>query len=62
MSVVQDPNNHPSLANLIEEHGKLLELYKLLRSYNPDCPMAPGMRARFLELRAELYDLETDHG
>jgi len=34
---------------------ELLEsLAKLLRSYNPDEPMAPGMKANFLQLRAEL--------
>lgn len=32
----------------------LEELAGLLRSYNPDLPMGPGMKAQFLALREEL--------
>lgn len=38
----------------VREQTTEQRMISLLRSYNPDLPMAPGMKARFLELRDAL--------
>lgn len=36
------------------EQALLLQLYRLLYSYNPDSPMGEGMKAEFLGIRAKI--------
>lgn len=46
--------NISGAAIMLDDCKLLRELYRLLRSYNPDLPMGSGMRANFIKLRNEL--------
>jgi hypothetical protein len=38
----------------------MIKMIRLMRSYNPDLPMAPGMKAQFLELRDRFEEQERE--